>query len=88
MKFRVTFSYITAEQITATEYANTNDCFIDDYISADTAEEAADIAIDYIAEQINEIGEYYAETENDSVLVYDYDNEIVGKYYSFQAKAA
>lgn len=88
MKFNVVCAYLTAAMIAATENTELTDNYIGNSIEANTAEEAIDTAMDYIAEKINESGDCRAETENDSVVVYDYDDEIVGKYLRFQAKEA
>lgn len=80
-KFKVENALRTADMIEATEHTDITDNYVGDYIEADTAEEAIEIAMDYIAERI------HANTvmTGNSVLVYNDDDEIVEEYYKFTA---
>lgn len=88
MKFIVECAYRTLEMITASEHTNqTMDC-IGDHIEAATAEEAIEIAMDYIVDQIHANSDFGAEINGDSVVELDDDDNIVGEYYRFTAKEA
>ena len=80
-KFKVENAIRTAEMIEATEHTDITDNYVGDYIEADTAEEAIDLAMDFLAEQsgCNTV------MTGDSVLVYNDDDEIVAEYYRFVA---
>ena len=86
MKYNVTCTRRTAEMIEATINAEIADNYIGDTIEADTAEEAIEIAMDYIAEQINAVSEHRAEVEGSSVIVYGEDDEVIEEYTNFEAK--
>lgn len=60
------------------------DSYIGDYITAETADEAIEIAADYMLEKIAENG-YECEKKDDEILVYEND-EIVETYADFAAK--
>ena len=87
MKYAVECAYRTAEMIRETiNPANTYN-YIGNTIEADSAEEAIEIAMDYIAEQANANSDHHAEIEGESVVVYNEDDEIVEEYCSFTAKS-
>ena len=84
-KFQVENAYRTAEMIATGEYTNITMDHIGDYIEAETAEEAIEIAMDYIMDEIHANSYYRAEIEGGSVLVYD-DDAIIEEYCRFTAK--
>ena len=80
-KFKVENAYRTAEMIERTEHTEITDNYVGDYIEADTAEEAIDFAMDFLAEQsgCNTV------MTGDSILVYNDEDEIIGECYKFTA---
>ena len=80
-EFKVEAHYRNAEMIEASERTGITDNYVGDYVKADTAEEAIENAMDYIAEHI------HANTvmTGDSILVYNDDDEVVEEYYNFVA---
>lgn len=83
-KFKVENAVRTAEMIETTEHTNITDNYVGDYIEADTAEEAIDLAIDFLAEKTEQNG-YNTVITGDSVLVYSDDDEVIAEYYKFTA---
>jgi hypothetical protein len=80
-KYKVENAVRTAGMIAAGEHADITDNYVGDCIEAETAQEAIEIAMDYIAENIPD-----AVVEIDSVSVYNDDGEIVEEYYKFSAE--
>lgn len=84
-KFQVENAYRNADMIEAGEYSNITFDFIGDYIEANTAEEAIELAMDYIAEQVHANSDNHAEIKGDSIVVLDDDDGIVEEFYGFTA---
>lgn len=60
------------------------DSYIGDYITAETADEAIETAVDYMIEKIAENG-YECERKDDKILVYEND-DVAETYADFSAK--
>lgn len=87
-KFNVENAVRNAEQIAGHEPYDANLTFnsVDDYIEAETADEAIEFAIDYIVEQIRNSGEYNdIRVADEEITVYDDDGNAVEEYYNFSA---
>lgn len=84
-KFQVRNAYRDADMIAATEHSDITYDFVGDYIEAETEEEAIDLAMDYIADQINSYSaNFRAEIIDDTIVVFDGD-EVYDEYYNFTA---
>lgn len=85
-KYNITNMVEKIEQIRGIEpKENTDENFVGDYIMADNEEEAIELAIDFLSEQIVQNG-YKCETENNEIKVFDEDNNIIENYYNFKAQ--
>lgn len=99
MKWKVECRYADRGIIERTAWEDSiPDNYVGDYITADTADEAIEIAIEYITREVerngytDENGETYAVTtaaDEDGIHVYidseGEEPEIVGQYYHFYA---
>ncbi|MGN1456950.1 MAG: hypothetical protein ACI4XP_03225 [Acutalibacteraceae bacterium] len=74
-----------AVEVKGNENTNTKDVYCGGYINAETAEEAIQLAIECIAEEIRNTTDYEVETTEDEVKVYD-EGEEIESYYGFDAE--
>ncbi len=85
MKYIVENAERTAIQIAGIESYDSNmkDDYVGDYIEADSAEEAIELAIDYIIEH----SDFFAERTDDGIIFYEnfQDDEPVLEFYGFCA---
>lgn len=87
-KFNVENAIRNAAQIAGTEPYDSNltENFVNDYIEAETPEEAIEFAIDAIFEAICQNSNYSnIRIENDEIIIYDDDENAVEQYYNFVA---
>lgn len=86
-KFIVTNAVLNASQINGNESYDINitDNYVGDYIDAENKNEAIELAIDYLVEQIRQNTVYDVDFTNDTITVYD-NNKKVEVYCNFSAK--
>ena len=87
-RFQVENCVQNARQYAGEEpYENISYDLVGDYIEAETEEEAISLAMDYLKDSImDNITEGYAEIEDNELLTYDDDDNVVECYYNFTAK--
>ena len=57
---------------------------LDDYVEAETPEEAIDLALDYLRDAVHDNSDFHATVENNELTVWD-GNEIIEQYFDFDA---
>ena len=87
-RFQVENCVQNARQYAGEEpYENISYDLVGDHIEAETEEEAISLAMDYLKDSImDNITEGYAESEDNELLTYDDDDNVVECYYNFTAK--
>lgn len=85
-KFNVENAVRNAEQIAGHEPYNpmNREQIIDDYIEAETPEEAIKIGIEWLAERIRDNG-FKVEYDSESIIVYDDNGTAIEENYNFIA---
>jgi hypothetical protein len=86
-KYTVDYSLRNAGQISGEEpYSLYPTERVDQEIEAETAEQAVEYAIDYVAENLRQYGNFdNVETKEDEVVAFNEDGKAVEEYYNFTA---
>ena len=95
-KFDVKFMVETIEDVEArdvfsdilNDYVDVFPDSLDDYVEAETAEEAIDLAIEFLKDFINNYGDFTAEVDskNEQITVFDKNGKPIELYYDFEAE--
>lgn len=95
-KFDVKFMVETIEDVEArdvfsdilNDYVDVFPDSLDDYVEAETAEEAIDLAIEFLKDFINNYGDFVAEidSKNGQITVFDKNSKPIELYYNFEAE--
>lgn len=83
-RYNVECIYRGEEMIQNDEYRAIWSNYVGDYITADSPEEAIEIAIDCLVEMIDAPGGR-VESDEDTIRVYDIDDKMIEEYYDFRA---